>query len=97
MNAGDAITDKGEINITSEVNKANIIISITDNGTGITDENITKIFDPFFTTKGLGIGTGLGLSISNGIIKKHGGTLSVSSQSGQGSTFTITLPLTLSI
>lgn len=97
MNAGDAITEKGEINITSEVNKANIIISITDNGTGIADENITKIFDPFFTTKGLGIGTGLGLSISNGIIKKHGGTLSVSSQSGQGSTFTIILPLTFSI
>ena len=93
MNANDAITDKGEITITCAVKNSNIIISIADNGSGISTENITKVFDPFFTTKGIGAGTGLGLSISNGIIKNHGGTLSVDSQLGQGSVFTIRLPL----
>ena len=53
-----------------------------------------KIFDPFFTTKGMGKGTGLGLSVTYGIIKDHGGNITVDSNIGKGSTFTITLPLT---
>jgi len=93
INACDAITVKGEVSITSEQVADKIQISICDNGSGISDSDILKLFDPFFTTKGIGKGTGLGLSISQGIIKKHGGTLTVSSQPGKGSCFTILLPI----
>jgi len=88
INACDAISVKGEISLISEHEAGNIKISICDNGSGISESDILKLFDPFFTTKGIGKGTGLGLSISQGIIKKHGGTLAVSSQSGKGSCFT---------
>ena len=68
-------------------------IQVTDNGTGIPAELMDRIFQPFFTTKPTGEGTGLGLSLSHDIITKgHGGTLAVASRSGQGTTFTITLP-----
>jgi signal transduction histidine kinase len=58
----------------------------------MTPEVIEKIFDPFFTTKRQGEGTGLGLSISYGIIRDHKGTITVDSEVGKGSTFTLTLP-----
>jgi two-component system NtrC family sensor kinase len=68
-------------------------VQVQDNGTGMSPEVQAKIFQPFFTTKPTGEGTGLGLSLSYDIITKgHGGTLTVESQPGQGSTFTITLP-----
>lgn len=66
---------------------------ISDTGPGIQPEHLDKIFDPFFTTKEVGQGTGLGLSISYGIIEQHGGNISVESAPGQGSTFTLTLPV----
>lgn len=66
---------------------------ISDTGRGILPEHLDKIFDPFFTTKEVGQGTGLGLSISYGIIEKHGGNISVDSRPGQGTTFTLTLPV----
>ncbi len=68
-------------------------ITIEDNGPGIDAETIDKIFDPFFTTKEVGEGTGLGLSISYGIVKDHGGSISVESIVGEGSSFLISLPL----
>ena len=64
-----------------------------DQGTGITPENIKKVFEPFFTTKEVGKGTGLGLSVSYGIIKSHGGEIRVDSTVGEGSTFTVILPV----
>lgn len=70
-----------------------IKIEIADNGPGIPPEIIHKIFDPFFTTKPVGKGTGLGLSISYKIIEKHQGKIIVNSQAGQGTKFTITLPI----
>lgn len=70
-----------------------ISCSIRDTGKGIRPEDLDKIFDPFFTTKEVGQGTGLGLSISYGIIKKHGGEISVESKAGQGATFTLILPV----
>jgi two-component system NtrC family sensor kinase len=92
-NALDAIEEKGEIVITT-INQGNsLLISIKDDGKGIPKEIINKIFDPFFTTKKIGDGTGLGLSISHGIIKNHGGTISVKSIPGKETCFDIRLPI----
>ncbi len=68
-------------------------LMFADSGHGIAEENLGKIFEPFFTTKEIGKGTGLGLSVSYGIIKEHGGEISVKSQVGKGTTFTIVLPV----
>jgi signal transduction histidine kinase len=65
---------------------------ITDSGHGIPDENLRRIFDPFFTTREVGEGTGLGLSICYGIVRDHGGQISVESRVGQGTTFKVLLP-----
>lgn len=70
-----------------------IAIDISDNGIGVPPQNLAKIFDPFFTTKDIGSGTGLGLSTSLGIIKNHGGNISVESKLNYGTTFKITLPI----
>lgn len=68
-------------------------ITVTDTGCGIPPEVFPYIFDPFFTTKGVGEGTGLGLSLSQAIIEQHQGSLTVESQVGKGSTFTVRLPV----
>jgi two-component system NtrC family sensor kinase len=67
-------------------------LSVTDNGCGISPENLGRVFTPFFTTKPVGKGTGLGLSVCYGIVKAMGGTIGVSSRLGEGTTFTIRLP-----
>ncbi len=93
-NAVQAIThDHGHIKITTRHDDHSVIIKITDNGSGIKPEHLNKIFDPFFTTKPVGQGTGLGLSITHQIIERHQGQISVESQVGLGSTFTIKLPI----
>ena len=66
---------------------------VSDNGEGILPENLAKIFDPFFTTKPEGKGVGLGLAVSYGIIEAHGGDIEVKSTVGEGTTFTVSLPL----
>ncbi|MGA1826122.1 MAG: sensor histidine kinase, partial [bacterium] len=73
--------------------KKYIRIIITDNGTGIDEENLDRIFDPFFTTKKSRKGTGLGLSISYGIIKNHGGKIEVMSEKDKYTSFTIDMPV----
>ncbi|HRD52512.1 MAG TPA: 7TM diverse intracellular signaling domain-containing protein, partial [Flavobacteriales bacterium] len=70
-----------------------VIVRITDTGVGMTDDVKARIFDPFFTTKPVGEGTGLGLAIVYGIILEHGGNITAESLPGEGTTFTITLPL----
>ncbi|MFC2157665.1 sensor histidine kinase [Acidobacteriota bacterium] len=93
MNSIQSIEDKGEINIKTFQSKKSIFIEISDNGKGIPEENLNKIFDPGFTTKSSGVGTGLGLSIVYNIVKKHKGEISVKSEYGKGSTFTVEIPI----
>lgn len=92
LNAVQAIEEKGEICIFSSTEKNMVIIEISDNGKGITEEEKQNIFDPFYTTKAVGKGTGLGLSISYSIIENHGGSVECESSPGKGSTFIIKLP-----
>jgi two-component system NtrC family sensor kinase len=97
-NAIDAViaqhgSSGGEIRIQARpAENGHVEIKISDNGSGISTENLEKIFTPFFTTKPVGKGTGLGLSVCYGIIDKMGGSLSVSSRENVGTTFTIRLP-----
>ena len=93
INASHAIEQNGIINIKTYDDGKYIYIEIADNGCGIPEENLHKIFDPFFTTKPIGKGSGLGLWISATIISKHNGEISVKSQRGVGTTFTIKLPI----
>ncbi|RDE24446.1 PAS domain S-box protein [Motiliproteus coralliicola] len=93
MNASHAIEEKGVITIRTLHEADCIRIEVSDTGKGIAPEHLGKIFDPFFTTKPVGKGTGLGLSVSYGIIEKHKGKLGVQSKLGEGSTFTIKLPI----
>jgi signal transduction histidine kinase len=84
---------QGKLIITTEKLDGVIKITFTDDGPGISEENLKHIFDPFFTTKEVGKGTGLGLSICHGIVTEHGGKIYASSIKGQGATFVIELPL----
>jgi two-component system, NtrC family, sensor kinase len=94
-NAIDAMGKDGTLSLRTfhQPDTRQIIIKISDTGPGMTQETIEKIFDPFFTTKEVGKGTGLGLSISYSIIEKLGGIIYVDSKVGQGTTFTIKLPV----
>ena len=92
-NAPYAIQKDGAITLTTRLaDHGQVEIIVTDTGSGISKENLGKIFDPFFTTKPPGKGTGLGLSICHRIINKLGGHISVTSEPGHGTTFTIRLP-----
>ncbi len=97
VNASHAIQAKGEgqgtVTVSTWADHANLYIAVSDTGCGIDEELQCRIFEPFFTTKEVGKGTGLGLSISFEIIKKHGGEITVQSEPGKGTTFTIRLPL----
>ncbi len=93
INASQAIEETGTITLSTEHDGDEIVILISDTGKGISAENLEKIFDPGFTTKGVGIGTGLGLAISYAIIEDHRGSISADSRLGQGTTFTIRLPV----
>jgi signal transduction histidine kinase len=83
----------GKITIQTRQSGKNMVLTIADNGIGMTEDVRKRIFEPFFTTKEVGEGTGLGLSIVFKIIEKHHGNISVMSDPGKGTTFTITLPL----
>jgi len=93
LNAAHAIEKEGIISIKTLMDSkhAKLSIKITDNGCGINGKEIGRIFDPFFSTKPSG--TGLGLAVSYGIIKNHQGDIRVESRLGNGSSFTIDLPI----
>lgn len=84
---------KRALRVGTRVEDTCIHIRFEDNGPGIPQDKLSKVFDPFFTTKGIGQGTGLGLSVSYGIVQSHGGRILLASTEGEGTTFTVVLPL----
>ncbi|RVU32326.1 sensor histidine kinase [Neptunomonas marina] len=93
VNASQAIQGSGDIFISTQSEDSCVVIKVRDTGSGMDERTKKSLFNPFFTTKPAGKGTGLGLSISHGIVEKHGGVISVESQVGEGTTFTVRLPL----
>ena len=93
VNAAHAIEGHGRITVCTVHELDHVLVTVADTGHGIPAEIINRIFDPFFTTKDIGKGTGLGLSISYGIIKAHGGDITLKSEPGEGTTFMIRLPV----
>jgi signal transduction histidine kinase len=97
LNAGEATQSRGggtiSVGTTLTGDAKSVLITVRDNGEGIPPENLSKIFDPFFTTKPEGKGVGLGLAVLYGIVESHGGEVDVKSRVGDGTLFTVTLPL----
>jgi PAS domain S-box-containing protein len=109
VNARDAMPEGGSLTVSAEniqLDDAHaqahalakpgpyVMVTVADTGTGIAPEIIQRVFDPFFTTKGIGKGTGLGLSTVSGIVKSHGGFITVDSEPGRGTAFKVYLPAT---
>jgi signal transduction histidine kinase/CheY-like chemotaxis protein len=94
LNAVGAARENGNIwlRVFKGVDPKTVVIEVSDNGEGISEEDLERIFDPFFTTKGPDQGTGLGLMICHRIVSDHGGTIEVDSRSGEGATFRVQLP-----
>ena len=94
-NAAQAVESRSEprVSVRTEIENGKVLISVSDNGTGINPEVQSKIFEPFYTTKPVGQGTGLGLSICHSIIERHGGQIWCESAPGQGTTFRVRLPI----
>jgi PAS domain S-box-containing protein len=93
VNAIQATSRGDTLTVSTERVGGEVAVRVTDTGEGIPAENLSRIFEPFFTTRPIGQGTGLGLSISLGIVQEHGGRIEVESQVGEGSTFTVYLPI----
>ncbi len=93
INGAQSIAGQGTITIRTGTEGEQVWVAISDTGSGIAPENMARIFDPFFTTKPVGKGTGLGLSLCYGIVERHGGRIDVRSALGEGTTFTIRLPI----
>ena len=102
LNAQEAMPDGGTLSIATRLSRGTdtefvagsyAVVQVRDTGTGIAEEHLAHVFEPFYSTKRDSKGTGLGLWVSQGIIQNHGGSMRVSSRSGRGTTFTITLPV----
>jgi two-component system NtrC family sensor kinase len=95
MNASEAVQHGGLVQVRTRLAKERnaVFLEVEDSGTGIPQENLSRIFDPFFSTKEEGKGVGLGLAVVYGIVDAHDGTIEVQSRMGQGTTFTVSLPL----
>jgi two-component system NtrC family sensor kinase len=93
LNARDAMPRGGWLSVATRVEGDRILAEVADTGSGIPSEHLARIYDPFFTTKSIGRGTGLGLSITYGIVHEHDGTIGCESAVGQGTRFTLRLPM----
>ncbi len=93
INAIQAMPEGGTLTIRTSADNANVKVEVQDTGVGISPENMRKLFTPFFTTKREVKGVGLGLAVSYGIIQRHNGRIEVQSKEGEGTTFTVYLPL----
>jgi len=93
LNAIQAMPEGGELTLRTSANNSHLKIEVQDTGCGISPENMSKLFTPFFTTKKEVKGVGLGLAVAYGIIQRHHGRIEVQSKEGEGTTFTIYLPL----
>ena len=93
LNARDAMPSGGWLSVSSRHDGSGVVAEVADTGSGIPPEQLARIYDPFFTTKAIGRGTGLGLSISYGIVREHDGTIRCDSAVGQGTRFTLVLPV----
>jgi two-component system NtrC family sensor kinase len=93
LNARDAMPRGGWLTVITRIEGSQVIVEIADTGSGIPPEQLARIYDPFFTTKAIGRGTGLGLSITYGIVHEHDGSIRCDSAVGQGTQFTVALPL----
>jgi hypothetical protein len=92
LNARDAMPRGGWLSVTTRVEQDQVWAEVSDTGTGIPNEHLSRIYDPFFTTKVIGKGTGLGLSITYGIVREHDGTIDCQSMVGQGTRFVLSVP-----
>ena len=92
-NAAEALQTGGEIRIKTFLEGGKVILRVADNGVGIKGEHLKNVFEPFWSTKGVTTGTGMGLAVSHGIISRHEGSISVESDEGRGTIFTVMLPL----
>jgi signal transduction histidine kinase len=97
VNAAHAIEHQGVITVRSWEEDGYVCISVADSGQGIPEANLNRIFEPFFTTKEVGKGTGLGLSITCDIVKKHNGEITVRSEPGKGTVFTVRIPVVVEV
>jgi len=93
LNGIQAMPKGGVLTVRGRTNDLAVEVDVTDTGVGIPEENIGSVFDPFFTTKEVGEGTGLGLAVSYQIMEKHNGSITLHSKVGQGTTFTVRLPI----
>ena len=94
VNASHAVDKQGEITVKTWAEEGSIKVAISDTGCGIPPADMKRVFEAFYTTKEVGKGTGLGLSISAEIVKKHNGEITVQSEVGKGTTFTVRIPMT---
>jgi PAS domain S-box-containing protein len=92
-NAVEAMPRGGTISFATYTEGERVCLAVSDTGTGIPEEIVTRIFDPFFTTKPSGVGTGLGLAVSHGIVEEHGGSLTFESEAGDWTRFYLDLPI----
>jgi len=94
-NAIDAIGSNGSVDVVSRQTHGKIVVTIRDDGPGLSEEALRKIFDPFYTTKDVGKGTGLGLWVSHNIIAKMGGSIHVKNNPDRGALFTVEIPIVI--
>ena len=93
VNAAQAVGTQGRVSVETRREGDHVTVRVSDTGCGIAPENLKRIFDPFFTTKPVGEGTGLGLSVTYGIVERHGGSINVESRVGEGTAFTVSIPI----